>query len=222
VLEGAIGLLVMGVFTIWGIWRAESLSAWSVEDGPLENLTAVLFGLSAIAFVGVAARSDFLRGRPEPWRYVATLGWAALMLVFMGEELSWGQRLVGFAPPESVSSINTQGEFNVHNIELLDRVPGGTYRLISAFMILVGVVFPLAALTVRGKKVVQSLAFPVVPVGYAVLFVGAYLFGRFYHPIDAIAASEVRELLLAVGMFCFAVHGMLHPCAVFRVCGVSE
>lgn len=216
ILEFAISVLAVGVFVIWSAWDRESLSAWSVEDGPLESLTAVLFGLSAIGFVGVAARSDFLRGKAGRWRYLPTVAWAVLMLVFMGEEISWGQRIAGFAPPEALSSINTQGEFNVHNLELLERVPGGTYRLISVFMLLVGLGFPSVALSEWGRKAVQSLAFPVAPIGYAVLFAGAYLFGRFYYPLDGIAASEVRELLLAFGMFCFALHGALHPSAVFR------
>ena len=215
--QSAVGILVVGFFVVWGLRHPESLSVWSAEDGPLENLTAVCFGLAAIGFVAIAVRSKFLRTRAEPWRYFMTLAWALLMFVFMGEEISWGQRLFGFGVPESISSVNYQNELNVHNLELLRAVPGGGYRMISLFMILTGFVFPLLALSNWGRSTVQRLAFPVAPIGYAVLFVGAYLFGRYYSPVDLITASEVRELVMAIGMFSFALHGALCPWVVFRM-----
>ena len=44
------------------------------------------------------------------------LAWALLMFVFMGEEISWGQRILGFGTPEVLMEINHQQEFNLHNI----------------------------------------------------------------------------------------------------------
>jgi type IV secretory pathway VirB2 component (pilin) len=36
--------------------------------------------------------------------------------VLFGEELSWGQRLLGFTGPEALAEHNRQHEFNVHNL----------------------------------------------------------------------------------------------------------
>jgi hypothetical protein len=38
--------------------------------------------------------------------------------VMAGEEVSWGQNVFGFAPPESVRAANAQEEFNLHNLNL--------------------------------------------------------------------------------------------------------
>lgn len=40
-----------------------------------------------------------------------------LGLVFItGEEISWGQRILGFGTPEELTEVNNQDEFNLHNI----------------------------------------------------------------------------------------------------------
>jgi hypothetical protein len=42
---------------------------------------------------------------------------AALGAVFVaGEEISWGQRILGFVTPGELEDVNRQGETNVHNI----------------------------------------------------------------------------------------------------------
>jgi hypothetical protein len=46
---------------------------------------------------------------------------AAASFVVAGEEISWGQRLLGFATPESLENVNHQGEANIHNIGVLQR-----------------------------------------------------------------------------------------------------
>jgi len=48
---------------------------------------------------------------------------AALGAVFViGEEISWGQRILGFATPESLEDVNNQGETNIHNVGIVLRV----------------------------------------------------------------------------------------------------
>jgi hypothetical protein len=75
------------------------------EDRPVEWATVVLFLAAAIVRLRAAVRHrrmfDFL---------------VALFCLFVaGEEFSWGQRLVGFTPPEAFLERNTQQEFNIHN-----------------------------------------------------------------------------------------------------------
>jgi len=75
------------------------------EDRPVEWATVVLFVAAGIARLRHAVRSrrafDFL---------------VALFCLFVaGEEFSWGQRLLGFTPPEAFLERNTQQEFNIHN-----------------------------------------------------------------------------------------------------------
>jgi hypothetical protein len=41
------------------------------------------------------------------------------MFIFgFGEEISWGQRMLLFETPEFVKEVNTQSEFNIHNLNI--------------------------------------------------------------------------------------------------------
>ncbi len=81
-----------------------------LEDGLVENLTAVAFFLAGLLLfaTALAERSGFRRG-------IYMLG--GLVMTFVcGEEISWGQRIFGFATPDFLMDVNNRGEFNVHNI----------------------------------------------------------------------------------------------------------
>ena len=84
------------------------------EDGPLEDASALFYGISAAIFlyltIKVARREDHTKlGK------LFYLGFFLLFFLVMMEEISWGQRIFGIATPESFQSINYQGETNIHN-----------------------------------------------------------------------------------------------------------
>ena len=80
------------------------------EDSWVENLTAVWFLLAGLLlFITALAERSFFR------RCVYILGGVA-MLFAAGEEISWGQRIFGFAAPDFLMHLNESKEFNVHNI----------------------------------------------------------------------------------------------------------
>jgi hypothetical protein len=213
-------LLVVGIFVVWAEIDNRSLHDWLIEDGPIESMTSILFGLSSICFVGIAFRSDFIKEKPSGPRYLMVVAWALLMFIFMGEEISWGQRIFEFATPENLSSINTKNEANFHNIVIVDSFLGGKYRYLSIMMLLTGLFIPLFCLSKLGKHLVQWWAFPVSPLMYWFLFVGAYIYGKTYHEVTITGndAVEVREFLMSIGMLCFSLHGAIRPCRVFRNC----
>jgi hypothetical protein len=105
------------------------------ELGLVENLT-VVFLLGALACAVLCHRR---RARVR-WRFfgAATLVVAAGLFFFAGEEASWGQHWLGFAPPEAIAARNDQGEFNLHNDpffeKLLDQLP----RLVLTLAALAG------------------------------------------------------------------------------------
>ena len=80
------------------------------EDYWIEYLTVVWFLLAGLLLFVTARleRSLFRRG-------VYILGGIALLFV-AGEEISWGQRVIGFETPDLLLGLNQQGEFNLHNI----------------------------------------------------------------------------------------------------------
>ena len=88
----------------------DTFRALTREDYWVENLTAVWFLLAGFLLFGTAWRepSLFRRG-------VYILGGMAMVFA-AGEEISWGQRIFGFATPEFLLPLNEQKEFNVHNL----------------------------------------------------------------------------------------------------------
>ena len=80
------------------------------EDSWVENLTAVWFVLAGLLLLVTAlVERRFFR------RCVYILGGVAMVFA-AGEEISWGQRIFGFATPDFLMHLNYQKEFNVHNI----------------------------------------------------------------------------------------------------------
>ncbi|NCC50419.1 MAG: hypothetical protein EOM20_04300 [Spartobacteria bacterium] len=77
--------------------------------------------------------------------YVFMLG--LFFFVCAGEELSWGQRQLGFETPKNVEVINEQNEFNLHNIEFEQFKYLSFIRpkdIVSWFMKLFGMIVPFA------------------------------------------------------------------------------
>lgn len=101
----------MAGLTVAVVRRPAVLPPLAREDGPLESLTACLY--LAAAFL-LAAALWGRRERPRRRRWLAALA-GACFLVFL-EEVSWGQRLLGFATPAPLARLNTQGEFTLHNV----------------------------------------------------------------------------------------------------------
>jgi hypothetical protein len=210
------GVLLLVLFA----WLAEvdqiSLHNLTLEDGPIESMSAILFGVSSICFFVAAFRSDFLKQKKEFPRYFMIIAWAVLMFIFMGEEISWGQRIFGFETLESLAKINKQNEFNFHNIAVVDTFLGGKFRALSLMMFLTGLIFPLIVLFKKGRRFFQKMAFPVAPLCYWSIFVGAYFYAKHYFPMIGNDSAEVREFLMSIGMVCFSLHGAIDPKEIFR------
>ena len=114
--------LCLNVFCFGGLAIANPglYEVLTQEDHWVEYLTAVWFLVGGLLLVGTA-----LAERSWRRRGVYVLGAAALLFV-AGEEISWGQRILGFATPDALAALNRQDEFNVHNIRYVSF--GKVYR----------------------------------------------------------------------------------------------
>lgn len=93
--------------------------------------------VGAVIAFAIAAR----RAAPASRALAVTLGLAALgAFVIAGEEIAWGQRILGFVTPQAIADINHQDELTVHNIGILERV----FNVGEAVAGLVGLGLPLA------------------------------------------------------------------------------
>lgn len=113
------------------------------EDGVVEWLTVL--GL-LLAFVVCVARFIRLRKKRNWWFLLVTIGLAVLLFAAAGEEISWGQRILGIKSSEFFEKNNSQHETNFHNL-IVDGLKVNkiifSFGLIGAMGIYL-LVFPLA------------------------------------------------------------------------------
>ena len=119
-------------------WLPFGIFGWlQNEDGLMEWGSVALLILSAINAFRLQKQSQ------QRWE---RLGWLLLLVLFclfIGEEISWGERLHG-AGIDAIRSINTQGETNLHNIAVFQEK--GLLHLGWASLGLAGFVFRTAPL----------------------------------------------------------------------------
>jgi hypothetical protein len=103
---------------------------------PELGLVEIATPLVLVAGIGSGlAALRWRRALPHPllalWIGCFTLG----CLYFAGEEVSWGQHLVGWETPATIAAVNDQGETNLHNVSSwFDQKP----RLLLTLWVLVG------------------------------------------------------------------------------------
>ena len=160
------------------------------EGGVVENLTFVVFLLGS--FVLFAAALATRRLFP---RCVYVLGGMTL-LFFAGEEISWGQRVIGFETPDFLMGLNTHREFNIHNLETFDAA---LQQRAAMFMVCVAA---CTAFLLRKNRILGISAPPIL-LTLALLVTMTY----FYTPTIDIYRSfnygyrGLLLLLLMVGLF---------------------
>ncbi len=188
------------------------------EDGPGENLTAIVYFLSFLISLNIA-RKYF---KEKQFLYGVMYSILSLGLFFIAmEEISWGQRIFGIQTPKALDAINYQHELNFHNIQ--------GFPLEQAF-IFVGLYGSLTRFICSGKiwskynKVVTKF----VPDGtlFFYFFIVAILY-LYYNYLSTILVSlfgdrfgwgpghfikgkdqEPAELLLSFGFLIFLIKNM--------------
>ena len=84
------------------------------EDSLVENLTAIWLFLAGFLLIVTAFMER--RAYLSFWIYILS---GIAFLFAAGEEISWGQRIFGFHTPDIFMDLNSQHEFNIHNIQAL-------------------------------------------------------------------------------------------------------
>ena len=109
---GLAALAAAAVATALFLFDPAAFHAAAQEDQPLEWASALLL-LGAAGLLGLHA----LRRRGEPIALVLAGGLCLVLVVIGMEEISWGQRIFGFATPDRLAEMNWQAEFNFHNVQ---------------------------------------------------------------------------------------------------------
>ncbi len=142
-------LVVIGIVAWIEKYHSSTYLRIVQEDEILEWGTMWAF-LGAMAFFVFAAhRSRKTDGR-FPW---FLLGLGVFCLAVAGEEISWGQRVLGYRPPSYFLEHNFQQELNLHNIFAKDL------RKLTVGLILLGygILLPILALFAGPRRLLSRV-----------------------------------------------------------------
>jgi hypothetical protein len=173
------------------------------EDGVLESLSAIFY----FAAAGIFALG--FKNRPSPLRFWC-LFFAVLMFLVGGEEISWGQRLFGIVTPESLSAVNVQDEFNIHNIDGIHqhvRLAGVAFVSLFCFLIPVS-----NRLSESLNQFYSRWGIPVFPFNTMWLVLLSLLFmtvPRSMNLPNTFVLDEIGEFLLSFAWIPFALYNSL-------------
>ena len=127
------------------------------------------------------------------------------LLFITGEELAWGQRLVGFHTPETLKEINNKGETSVHNIPAIDPWFNVGKLWVGAY----GAFGFLLLRRYRSRKSHEFWRFLIIPACLSSSFVFIFLLRVLrltvmwdFTPVDY---GEFDELCFAYGIAMFVV-----------------
>ncbi len=142
------------------------------EDEFLEWATFWGFAVAAGIF-SVQAWHQFKVNQPLPW---FVLGLAFFCFLVAMEEISWGQRLLGYKAPEFFLKQNYQQELNIHNV--LDK---SARKLILKIILLgYGVILSAASLWPAGRRILIRLRVVAPPPMLIVSFLTMFLIYAWY------------------------------------------
>lgn len=194
-------VLVVLVYSIL-VLDVEIVATLTKEDGAVEWAGAVgLFVGAVLYFLAFRERhrANDWNGSIKTWAF---LGFAVLFLFAGGEEISWGQRVLGLATPEQLADANVQREINLHNLDALDGLVefSRLFQLLCAGLFVIVPV--IVALHEPTRRRLRPLL-PLMPLSLAVVFAGILLIPRLartvldipIHPVS-IGLEEIKESLL--------------------------
>lgn len=201
----AIAAFLALAYSMYLIFPLDTIRPLVREDNIVEDVTAAFFFVAAIIFLRafLLQRNFFL---------------LLLFIIFFigaGEEISWGQRILGFTTPALIAENNVQGELTLHNMELFSgsdldgEHKTGVARLLEInflyklFWLGYGVLLPIAVLFVRPiSTLVQKINVPVPPLAIGIFFFInwcifrislSYLLTPVEGDLEAYQIGEVRE-----------------------------
>ena len=196
--------VVLAIAAALGVWSQaapDSYYGFVQEDGPVEWGTFWAFAAAA----GLALRELVVSPGRQRWGLAAV---AALCAFVALEEISWGQRLLGYRPPVYFLEHNFQQELNVHNVASRSVRKLAVQALIAGY----GVVLPLLCTIPRVARLADRVGV-VAPSAALVPAFAATLVLYVWYPMRF--AGEVVELMLGV-CFLFAVALRPSPSGVGR------
>ncbi len=112
---------------------------WLKEDGVYESLAAITCVLTAVALACFGIMKKMSNKLVLFW----LLSFSLSLLFLGGEEISWGQRIIGFETPERIAETNYQKELNLHNSTLIQSHNNKLSVYLTKILVVYLVIFPI-------------------------------------------------------------------------------
>lgn len=176
------------------------------EDGLIEwgTVPALLLG----AFVCLR-RFFLLRGRKPALFLAATILFGTMFVFGAGEEISWGQRILGIRSPAWFQAYNAQHDTNIHNLRF-GRVKINklvfSQCLTAVIAVYILLLPPLYRWSAKAARLISALAIPVPRPEQACVVV--FLVALVYGAVSSSSRGELGE---------FGLSWMIALCFMFPV-----
>lgn len=121
--------LFMAMILIW-TWPLDVFLQLVKEDNLVENAQVLVLLIGAVA--AILASKNFLEKRLLMMGGLFFIVSAVLFFI-AGDEMSWGQRLLGLQTPSELGQNNLQKEITVHNINGLHQMVGYGYIFVGLY-----------------------------------------------------------------------------------------
>jgi hypothetical protein len=185
----------------------------TVEDGVVEYLTALGFLIGGIFALLLTNKRNFFTNSLVRNTFIAGCILVGLSLFFVaGEEISWGQRILGIETPEAIAEQNRQGEINLHNSEAFWPYVYSAYFYVGLYGIGVWIVEWLTRdilVLTKKQEVWKKILIPGAHLFVLFGMISLYVWLRTIHgPWKYQPWEEYAELLLVIGI-------TIHLCEVY-------
>ena len=201
-------LLVSLLYSVFFYFDAQDVIRLTAEDGLIESAAAIFFLATSIIFILLFFKD--LRGNNfgvfRTGKNIFYLMLGVIFLLAFGEEISWGQRLLGYNAPNVFASQRAAGS-NTHNLKLFHGLNEAGQRksflklllnidrIFSLFWLTFCLLIPMLSLF-RNKfsRWINQARVPLVPLWIGVIFPINYLLSKIFRKFFPIPGFFPRLL----------------------------
>lgn len=210
-------IITMLSYSVYFFCDQATIAHLGDEDHFFEWMTSLSFLFCSVIFSYLAAKR----------KNIIFLLMAAAFFVGFGEEVSWGQRILGFETPESLYAINMQREFNFHNIMTWE-----INFMFKLFTLCFGIMLPFCVFHSRWiSNLARKMRIPVPPITLGIFFLIDWIVFRLFiefvlvegaAPKYYFACTEIYEYLTSLILLVISIFFLIHRKRVTEGTDIKE
>lgn len=205
----ALLVYVIATYLIMFTLDKDTVDDITAEDHYFENAGAItLFAAS-----GMYLYSFFLSRKPNQKlqqgfiRKLSYLGFAALFFFGGGEEISWGQRILGIKTPEVVGEINDKDELNLHNLELFGSKNSLPFKVYQVFAFTYALILPLIAKFSKAARIWLEQYITIIPWFFGIVVTANLLTSQVVSRLTFLGQpGEIQESNYELTFLCIGIY----------------